>query len=178
MNILVIRHAIAADRERSADKHGGQGDDDGARPLTHRGRTRMRAAVRGLRRVVPRIDLLATSPLTRAAQTADIVMAAYRGAKRVELPQLAPDKPVTSLLRWVQEQHGKQPARRDFTVALIGHEPQLGVFASWMLTGLQESFVPLKKGGACLLHCKADVKPGRAVLLWLLKPSHLRDLGE
>jgi phosphohistidine phosphatase len=177
MNILVIRHAIAADREQFADKHGGQ-DDDAARPLTHRGRTRMRAGVRGLRRVVPRIDLLATSPLTRAAQTADILLQAYRGVKRVELPQLAPDKPVTSLLRWVQEQHAKQPPRRDFTVALVGHEPQLGVFVSWMLTGLQESFVQLKKGGACLLYCEKDVKPGRSTMLWLLKPSQLRATGE
>ena len=177
MNILVIRHAIAADRERFADKHGGQ-DDDGARPLTHRGRTRMRAGVRGLRRAVPRIDLLATSPLTRAVQTADIVVPAYRGVKRVELAQLAPDKPVTSLLRWVQEQHAKQPPRRDFTVALIGHEPQLGIFLSWMLTGLQEPFVQLKKGGACLLYCEKEVKPGRSTLLWLLKPSQLRVLGE
>ena len=179
MNILVIRHAIAADRERFADKHGGQdGDDDGARPLTHRGRTRMRAGVRGLRRVVRKIDLLATSPLVRAAQTADVIVPAYRGVKRVELPQLAPDKPVTSLLRWVQEQHAKQPPRRDFTVALVGHEPQLGVFVSWMLTGLQESFAQLRKGGACLLSCEKDVKPGKATLLWLLKPSHLRRLGE
>ena len=138
----------------------------------------MRAAVRGLRQVVPRIDLLATSPLTRALQTADIIVPAYRGVKRVELPQLVPDKPVTSLLRWVQEQHAKQPPRRDFTVALVGHEPQLGVFVSWMLTGLQESFVQLKKGGACLLHCEKDVKPGRSKLLWLLKPSFVRRLGE
>ena len=68
MNILVIRHAIAADRERHAEQH--DGEDDGLRPLTARGRKRMREGARGLRRLVPKIDLLATSPLTRAAQTA------------------------------------------------------------------------------------------------------------
>jgi phosphohistidine phosphatase len=175
MNILVIRHAIAADRERYADKHDG---DDGLRPLTARGRKRMRGAARGLRRVVPKVDLLATSPLTRAVQTAEIIAAAYHGVKRVEVAQLAAEKSVTSLLRWLQDLHAGRPDKKDFTVALIGHEPQLGVFVSWMATGLQESFVQFKKGGACLLHCNADVKPGRATLLWLLKPSHLRVLGE
>ena len=176
MNILVIRHAIAADRERYAEQH--DGEDDGLRPLTARGRKRMREGARGLRRLVPKIDLLATSPLKRAAQTAEIVAGAYRGVKRAEVGQLAAEKAVTSLLRWLQDLHAGRPDKKDFTVAVVGHEPQLGIFVSWMATGLQESHVELKKGGACLLHCKADVKPGRATLLWLLRPAHLRALGE
>ena len=174
MKLLVIRHAIAEDRDRVARKHGGDADDS-LRPLTSAGRRKMRGVARGLRRLVPRVDLLASSPLTRATQTADVVAAAYRLRKRAEVAQLAPDKPVTALLKWLQEQDAERP---DGTVALVGHEPQLGVFVSWMLTGLQESFVQFKKGGACLLQCKTDVKPGRATLLWLLKPSQLRALGE
>ena len=64
------------------------------------------------------------------------------------------------------------------TVALVGHEPQLGLFVSWMLTGLQESFVQMKKGGACLLELKEQVWPGRGRLLWSLAPAQLRALGE
>jgi phosphohistidine phosphatase len=174
MKLLVIRHAIAEDRDRFARKHGSEADD-GLRPLTAAGRRKMRGGARGLRRLVPRVDLLATSPLTRAVQTADVVAAAYQIRKWAEVAQLAPDKPVTALLKWVQEQEAERP---DATIALVGHEPQVGVFVSWMLTGLQESFVEFRKGGACLLRCKGDVKPGRATLLWLLKPSQLRALGE
>ena len=78
---------------------------------------------------------------------------------------------MTALLKWLQAQ------RPDATVALVGHEPQLGTFAGWMCTGLQESFLSLKKGGACLLRLKADVKPGRATLVWSLAPRQLRALG-
>jgi hypothetical protein len=46
-----------------------------------------------------------------------------------------------------------------------------------MLTGLQESFIEFKKGGACLLDLGENPKPGRAKLEWLIKPSHLRTLG-
>ena len=176
MKLLVIRHGVAEDRDRFARKHGKDGDaDDTLRPLTPGGRRKMRGVARGLHRLVPHVDLLATSPLTRAAQTADIVAAAYHIRKRVDVAQLAPEAPVTTLLKWLQEQDAGHP---DATVALVGHEPQLGVFVSWMLTGLQESHVQLKKGGTCLLRCKTDVKPGRATLLWLLKPSQLRGLGE
>src|SRR2546423_187139 len=99
MNVLIIRHAIARDREQFSRTE----FDDGLRPLTPTGRRRMRGAARGLRRVVPKIGLLATSPLTRARQTADIVAAAYRrrGLKVVMLPQLAPDASVHALLKWL-----------------------------------------------------------------------------
>lgn len=167
MNVLLIRHAIAEDRKHFART----GADDGARPLTARGRRRMRVAARGLRRAAPKIDLLATSPLTRAAQTADIVAAAYRDMKVMKVPQLMPEGSVHQLLKWLQERkHGA-------TIALVGHEPQLGVFVSWMLTGLQESFVPMKKGGACMIRLEEQVRPGRARLVWSMAPVQLRQLG-
>ena len=53
----------------------------------------------------------------------------------------------------------------------------LGEFVSWCLSGLRESFVELKKGSAVLLEFSGEIKPGRARLLWALKPSHLRALG-
>jgi phosphohistidine phosphatase len=176
MRVLLIRHAIAEDRAVFAKT----GQDDGLRPLTRVGRRKMRRAARGLLQTVPRIDLLATSPLKRAVQTADLVADAYglqaRGGKGKRLrtahvAALAPGKPPKDLLHWLQG----QPA--DVTVALVGHEPDLGTFASWLLTGLQESFVPMKKGAACLLEFKKDVKAGRAELLWAMKPSQLRVLG-
>jgi len=168
MNILVIRHAIAEDREEF--KRTGQPDD--LRPLTKEGRQKMKAAARGLKQVVKNIDVLATSPLVRAVQTADIVTAAYGGLKAVEVDQLKPDEPPQSLLKWLQKCKG------DSTIAVVGHEPHLGMFVSWLLTGLQNSFFELKKGGACLLELDESMRPGRARLLWSLPPAQLRALGE
>jgi phosphohistidine phosphatase len=165
MKLLVIRHAIAEDSKEAA------GGDDAERALTPRGRRRMRAAARGLCRVAPAVDMLATSPLTRAVQTADIVAAAYKDLKVVKLGHLAPDTSIHALLKWLQER------KHESAVALVGHEPQLGVFVSWMLTGLQDSFVRLKKGGACLVELNEQVRPGRGRLLWSLAPAQLRQLG-
>ncbi|HEX7242015.1 MAG TPA: histidine phosphatase family protein, partial [Longimicrobiaceae bacterium] len=86
MQLLVVRHAIAEDREEFART----GADDSLRPLTPEGRRRMRRAARGLRRLVPRLGLLASSPLTRAAQTAQILAEAYGGTETATFPELEP----------------------------------------------------------------------------------------
>ena len=75
------------------------------------------------------------------------------------------------MLTWLQGQ-GK-----DQTIAVVGHDPHLGIFVSWALTGLQESFVELKKGSSCMLRFDDDLKPGRAKLVWLLQPGQLRALA-
>ena len=168
LRVLVVRHAIAEDRRVFART----GEPDSLRPLTRQGRRRMRRGVRGLARVVPRLDVIATSPLTRAVQTAEILAKHYDKAKTQRVAALAPGKPMNALLGWLAEQADGR------VVALVGHEPHLGEFISWALTGLRESFVPLKKGAACLLEFPDEVKAGRAKLLWLLKPSQMRALAE
>lgn len=167
LRVLIVRHAVAEDRAAFART----GEQDGLRPLTPPGRKKMRRAARGLARVLPRLDALATSPLTRAAQTADILAPQYNGIRPHRLAALAPGKPMGTILAWLAEQ---PPGR---TVALVGHEPGLGAFVSWALTGLRESFVPMKKGGACLLEFSEDVKAGRAALLWAIRPAELRAMG-
>ena len=167
MYILVIRHAIAEDREVFART----GEDDALRPLTKAGRRKMRRAAAGLRTVVPDLAQIATSPLTRAVETGQILARKYHGVPTPQIPQLAPGKPLADLLSWLQQ----QPS--DAVVALVGHEPHVGLFTSWMLTGLQESFLLFKKGGACMLQCEGEIKPARAKLMWFLKPGQLRSMA-
>lgn len=168
MNLLLIRHAIALDAAEYAREHA----DDAGRPLTPEGEKKMKKVARALTGLVPEIDLLATSPLTRAAQTAEIVAAAYPGIEVVTLAALAPAQPVAVLAEWLDGQR-----RRD-TVAAVGHEPSLSRAASWLLAGSQRSFIQLKKGAACLLRFDAAVKAGSATLLWALAPSQLRRLTD
>jgi phosphohistidine phosphatase len=167
MKLLVIRHAIAEDRDEFAKT----GEEDGLRPLTKVGKKKMRSAANGLIRIVPELHVLATSPLTRAAQTADIVAEAYGRLRPSPQAALAPGKKPSAILAWLQDQ------RPDLTIAIVGHEPDLGLFVSWMLTGLQESFLEFKKGGASLLDLGENPKPGRAKLVWVMKPSQLRALA-
>ena len=165
MRILIIRHGIA---EEAAS--GKKGSDDALRELTKTGRQKMRKAAEGLRQIVPTIDLIASSPLIRAAQTAEIVAKAYGGTRTVQIAALAPRKPPAQLVEWLNA----HPA--DATVALVGHEPYLGTFLCWLLSGLQESFVDLKKGGMAMIEIAKPVTAGRGKLLWLLKPAQARKL--
>jgi phosphohistidine phosphatase len=168
MQLLVIRHAIAEEREEFAAT--GQSDD--LRPLTAEGIAKMRRVVMGLRTVVPRIELLAASPLLRAAQTADIVASAYGGLQRVTTGVLTPDAAHPALVQWL-----RSTGSRD-VVAIVGHEPHLSAVVSWLLAGGTRSFVSLKKGGACLLDFENEIAADAATLRWSLTPSQLRALRE
>jgi broad specificity phosphatase PhoE len=66
VHLLLVRHAIAEER-------GAAWPDDDQRPLSHDGARKWKRAARGLARVVPSVDLLLTSPLTRTFQTAEIL---------------------------------------------------------------------------------------------------------
>jgi phosphohistidine phosphatase len=64
------------------------------------------------------------------------------------------------------------------TIALVGHEPDLGELATWLLSGRLDNWMPLKKGGTCLLEFIDEVEAGEAELCWLLKPKQLRQLAK
>ncbi|HEX9582487.1 MAG TPA: histidine phosphatase family protein [Gemmatimonadales bacterium] len=168
MQLLVIRHAIAED----PDAFAATGLDDGQRPLTARGRRRMRLAVRGLRALVRRLDLLAASPLVRARQTADIVAAGYRRSLRVELDALTPGAAPEEFLTWLGQQTGRD------VVAAVGHEPSLSALVTWLVAGRTEPVViELKKGAACLIDFPGPVVAGSGVIHWAVTPGQLRRLG-
>jgi phosphohistidine phosphatase len=173
LKVLVIRHAIAADPKAFSKT----GKGDALRPLTPLGRKKMRRAARGIVRLVPRLDALATSPLTRAIETGEIVAERYDHGHPIRLPALAPGKSAGQVMDWLKEQAEHAGKGSDTTVAIVGHEPSLGQLVSWMLTGLRESFIPFKKGGACLVEFDGEVKPALAKLLWAMKPSQLRELA-
>lgn len=167
MMLLLIRHGPAGDREAWREL----GKDDFLRPLTADGRARTRAAVKGLARIVDRPQAVATSPLARAIQTADHVARIFGVEAAEELPALQPDGAPADVVPWLTAR-----ARLD-VVALVGHEPQLGRLASWLLARSTSPFLQLKKGGACLLDLGPRPRAGGARLVWMLAPAQLRRLG-
>jgi len=189
MRLLIIRHAIAEDREDFAKS----GREDGERPLTRSGRRKMERGARGLRRMVPDIDVLATSPLTRAAETAEIVADAYGDVTLVTVDELTPEGRYADFLRWLraladaggdggngdmgdQGTGGDGQAGPPDLVAVVGHEPHLSGLVSLFLTGQSTPIVELKKGAACLLDLGDQPTAGRAKLVWSLTPAQLRRL--
>ena len=168
MNLLVIRHAIAMEREEWAKT----GRPDSDRPLTDTGRRRMRKNARGLQRVSPHPDLIATSPWLRAADTARVV-AETLGVERMEtIDQMIPDHPPRDLADWLNDHADLS------TISVVGHEPHLGELVTWLIGGPEGVSVEFKKGGACLLRIDDRVDAGSALLQWHLTPSQLRALAD
>jgi phosphohistidine phosphatase len=166
MKLLVIRHAIAEDREVFAET----GRDDALRPLTAEGSRKMRRAARGLRQIVPTIDELVASPFTRASETAEIVRREYE-IDRVETADvLRPDTGLDDVMNWLSQ-------RTSDVVAIVGHEPHLSRLATYLVAGVDNSAVQLKKGGACLVSFDGAPRPASGCLMWSVPPGLLRDLA-
>jgi len=166
MQLLLMRHAIAEDRLEFSRT----GRADYYRPLTERGRRRMSRGAAGLRSVIPRIDVLATSPLTRAVQTAEIVARAY-GDLEIERVESLGSGDVEAFANWMR---GHSPGD---VIAAVGHEPHISDWTGWFLTGGWDGPAIVKKGSALLLELPDGPRPGSASLCWFLAPAQLRSMG-
>jgi phosphohistidine phosphatase len=166
VKILLIRHAEAEDRANS------QGiSADRARRLTPRGRRTIRKGAKALCRMLPESSVVATSPLVRAQETAAIVARAF-DVPVAELEALAPGGSKKVLLAWLDEQP------RDASAVWVGHEPDMGNLASWLVAGSARGFVEFKKSAACLIEFDGRPRAGAGRLLWLLPPGVLRKLAD
>jgi phosphohistidine phosphatase len=162
MILYILRHALA-------DETAVGGDD--ARHLTDVGRQRTQKAVAGMRQLGIEFDVILTSPVARAAETAEIVAEAYetRPTPRVlmELSTgVAPADAVAALA----------PFGRDESVMIVGHEPQLSGLISILLTGEPDGMqLRLRKGGCVALALPAKkIERGAAELLWMMTQRQLR----
>lgn len=164
--MYLVRHAMAEDREEFEKKN----QDDSQRPLTIKGRKRMQKVALRLRDLIGEVDLIVSSPYVRARQTAEILSQIFFETKVVEAPELVPHSPPQAFVRWI-----KAHARDCRAVFIVGHEPQLSLFGSYLLSGVQESLFEMKKSGvACFETIGADeLGPSSAELKWLLPPKVL-----
>ncbi len=164
LSLYLVRHAIAAER-------GDAFPNDDLRPLTSGGSAKFRKAVKGLSRFDLALDVIMTSPLVRARQTADILAAGLGNPPRVvETDALRPGARFERLARAVGE-CGECSA-----IALVGHEPDIGAMAGRMIGGA----VPLvfNKGAVCRIDFDEwpTEAPGR--LRWFITQKILRWIGD
>jgi phosphohistidine phosphatase len=131
----------------------------------------MRRGARGLKQIIPQVDLIATSPLVRARQTAEILGHIYDNTVAIEIAELEPGASLESMLRWLQNQ------RSDATIMLVGHEPFLSMLISWLTTRSDDTFLEFKKGGACFITFDEGIYAGGATMQWLVTPAQLRSLS-
>lgn len=165
MKLLVIRHDLAEFRDPSAGA-----EADALRALSDAGRTRAARAARALAKQVERVDVIASSGLRRADETAAALSAQLGGPDVQQVAALEPGAKPEAVARWLRRLDGAQ------TVAIVGHEPGLSLLVTWLVSGLSTPWLELGKGGACLLEFDGAIEPGNARLRWLLRPGQLRGL--
>ena len=160
--LYLVRHAIAADR-------GSEWPDDTKRPLTERGISRFKEAVKGLRRLDVTVDEIFTSPLVRAAQTAELLAAGLEGKAPVKvLDALAPGHAPASVMS-----HLARVAKRR-RIAIVGHEPDLGELAAHLIgAGRALAF---RKGAICRIDLGSLSSKRAASLVWFFPPAVLRQV--
>jgi phosphohistidine phosphatase len=164
MRLYFLRHAIALPR-------GTHGIRDEDRPLTEKGRNRMEQEAVGINRIITTFDVILTSPYKRAYETAMITARALGlTSKLKKFSFLTPGTPYTALI------NGLKPYRSKAHILLVGHEPAMSMTIATLL-GMDEPAIDFKKGSLCCLEIDAIPPHVPGTLCWLLKPSHLRDLG-
>lgn len=158
----VIRHAVAEER-------GDAWPNDDLRPLSRHGIKRMRRAVQGLAEIGVEVDLVLTSPLVRAVQTAKILADGLPSHPRViEVPVLAPGHAPQALPPAVK------PYSRARAIALVGHEPDLGALAAWLIGATAP--IPFRKGAVCRIDFASWPPDPPGTLVWFATPKMLRGL--
>lgn len=158
-----MRHGIAIERA--------QGEDAAGRTLSRKGWRKTSRVVRGLKRLCPRLDAIASSPLTRAMQTAQAVdediPAPYEVWPELAL-MLEEDADLAPLVARLQ-------ASASICILLVGHEPGCSRLTSLLMCGHADAMTfEWKKAGVACLKLEGE----RAILQWLASPKMLRALAQ
>lgn len=140
MKLIFIRHAHAEGH------HLEDPDQDFLREVTDKGAKRFRSNFARLANVLPSPDVIFTSPLYRAIQTAEIVSEAYPLADL----ELITDLHLLDDPRHLVEYISFLPAEGVYT--FVGHEPHFSsVIAALLGLHPEHDFMAFKKGGVCVL---------------------------
>jgi phosphohistidine phosphatase len=162
LELYLIRHGVAAER--------GDSESDDVRPLTADGIARLGAEAAGLVALKVRWDLILTSPLVRARQTAEVLAQDMRhDTPIIETRSLSPfGTPADVMAELVKH-------RTRASIALVGHEPAISDLAARLLHA-QAPFA-FKKGAVCRLDFSVHPPDGIATLGWFATPRMLRLIG-
>lgn len=169
MRLYIVRHAIAA-------PHGTPGIPDDERPLTDKGIRKMRRVATGLLNLGYVPEIILSSPLPRARQTADILLKAF-GKNRIplkETPELAPSGNRDEVYMLIMSYRNKLKK----SLMIVGHQPSLGEIAGEIVWGSPDCSLDLKKGGVCVIDLdRAGDRPAGS-LVSLLTPSILTKIAD
>lgn len=166
MNIHLLRHGIAAPLAEENDFV------DEKRRLTPEGEIKLRRAAQGLKVLRVNFDLIASSPLIRAKETAEIVAEVLKYKPPIEIwDELEPEgTPESACARF-------RSHPENASLLLVGHQPSIGVLASFLLTGSPTRSLPFKKGSLFSIEVNQLPPTGVGNLNWMLSSRMLRQIA-
>jgi phosphohistidine phosphatase len=160
MELYVLRHGEAEPR--------GPNTDEADRALTRRGKRDVQAVLRAVRKARLGPQLILTSPLRRARETAAVASAVFPEASVVATDRLKPS--ASSSAVWKEACADASISR----VLLVGHEPQLSHLIAFLLDAPVS--VDFKKGALLRIDCAGRLGRPQGVLKWFLTPRVVRSL--
>jgi len=152
MQLYFLRHG-------EADWPGWTEPDD-ERPLTDFGKKEVRQVAKFLDRLNVNPDLIVSSPLPRALQTAEVAAEQLKTKLRQD-EALEPGFGISELSTLLKRHHSK-------ALMLVGHEPDF----SSVISALTGGFIKMSKAGMALVDLDPETEKGR--LLWLFPPKFAR----
>lgn len=163
LELYIIRHGIAVEPDQCAT--------DEERPLTEIGIQKTTKVAQRLAELGVKFDLIQTSPLVRAQQTAEILLKTKLASERVQSHHLAP---AGEIHPWIEEVAQWRIATGGRTLAIVGHQPNLGHWAEQLISGTASGSLIVKKAGVLGLNLPETGSPlGRSSLFWLTSPKFL-----
>lgn len=160
-NLYLIRHGLAG-------QHGDY-ENDADRPLTDEGKRKTRQVAQRLAELDLKVDLILTSPLVRAKQTATILKDVGLTKHLEDAAYLAPGGNIQDWVEWLESW---KEAEKSLT--LVGHEPDLSSWAEILIWGESQGKFILKKAGAIGLTLPLSGSPiSNSQLFWFTPPRFL-----
>jgi phosphohistidine phosphatase len=159
MRLYLIRHAEAIELNSQS------GARDFDRVLSPHGRNQAHALAEVFVRLKIPVDAVVASPLVRAHQTAVEFLNIWQPGARV----------ITC--DWLSPERLKPGKLSDFlaavpgdNIAAVGHMPEIGTYAEWLL-GATEGSIPMAKAAAACIDFKNDPAKAAGKLQWLATPE-------
>jgi phosphohistidine phosphatase len=172
MRLILLRHGISADLRDTPARADGRPPSDADRPLTERGRRRLKRAARGLRRLGVRPDKVLHSGLVRARETAERIVAGLKvdAPPLIEVAALVPEADPAEFFRLLPSLAAEQ-------LLCVAHAPILDRILAFACGVRGRLVSALGKAGAVCLEMP-DSGRAAARIVWFLPPKLLRRFGE
>lgn len=165
MNLILMRHGDALDVGAPGVRR------DADRPLSATGRRVTAAVAQGLADRGVRPDLVLSSPLVRAAQTAEIVARECGGIPVHPCDALAPGGSPADVTVSVRLSAGA-------CVVAVGHMPDLSELAAYLIDAGTGARLVFRKSGVCAITFEGAPRGAAGQLEWLAPPEWIARAGE